>query len=145
MVDDSAIVHQLFAREVPEVASGAVEIRAVARARGRTKVAVATRDQHLDAIGSCVGQRGHHVKAIAAELGERLDLITWAQSPEEFIRRALSPARIVRVLCEVSTRRATAYVEPDQVSIAHGKDGVNRDLASELTGWKVEIVATDAA
>ena len=135
------IVRQLFATEVPEVASGVVEVKAIAReAGGRTKIAVATSDPDIDPIGSCVGQRGTRVQTIIAELGgEKIDIIQFENDAAAFITRALSPAKIVSVETNDAEHSALVTVAPDQLSLAIGKQGQNVRLASKLTGWRLDI------
>jgi transcription antitermination factor NusA-like protein len=144
--DDRSFIHGLFAEEVPQVASGLVEIKAAARMPGvRTKVAVASRDRKIDPVGTCVGWKNKHINRIVARLnGERVDLLPWSATPERFVRLALAPAWVALVTLDVNGHRAIAYVRPDQFEYAVGKDGANRELASRLTGWIVEVVATDA-
>lgn len=139
------IVRQLFMTEVPEVASGAVEIKAIAReAGGRTKIAVATADPDIDPIGSCVGQRGTRVQTIIAELGgEKIDIIQYEDDSSAFITRALSPAKISNVAIDEATHSALVTVAPDQLSLAIGKQGQNVRLASRLTGWRIDIRPTE--
>ena len=145
--DHWAALHKIVAREVPEVASGAVELRAVARIPGlRSKVAVATLVPELDAVGACVGWKGARVKAIVAALdGEPIDILPWSDVPERFVKHALAPARVKAVELDLAHHRAVAYVPADQVELARGQDDANRTLASELTGWRVEIALSDAA
>lgn len=133
-------VKKLFALEVPEIAEGVVEIRAIAREAGsRTKVAVASKEEGVDPVGSAVGQRGTRVMAVTNELGnEKIDIIEWSDDPEKFIGNALSPAKVK--LVEVSDRReAKVLVAEDQLSLAIGKGGQNVRLAAKLTGWKIDV------
>src|SRR5512134_2404961 len=111
-------IHSIFAREVPEVAAGVVEIRAVARIPGvRTKVAVHSLDPSIDGVGACLGQRNRAIEAIAARLGkERLDLIPWSDSPERLVSFALAPARVEQVVLDHGQHRALVTVAKDQVS-----------------------------
>ena|SRR5262245_18238380 len=145
--DRWASLHRILAREVPEVAAGAVELRAVARAPGhRTKLAVTSLVPDLDPIGACVGRKGRRAQAIVGALGgERIDILPWSDFPEQFVKLALAPARVRVVELDLNHHLAVAHVDPDQVQLAHGKDDVNLLLAIELTGWDIEIVATDAA
>lgn len=140
----------LFAIEAPELQSGAVEIKAIAREAGsRSKIAVASRDQHLDPVGSLVGQRGVRVSTVMSELGgEKIDIIEWSENPAEFIEDALSPARVLKVEInempdQESNRHghATVEVTSDQQSLAIGRGGQNVRLAAKLTGWKIDIVS----
>ncbi len=133
-------VKKLFALEVPEIAEGVVEIKAIAREAGsRTKVAVASKEEGVDPVGSAVGQRGTRVMAVTNELGnEKIDIIEWSDEPEKFIANALSPAKVK--LVTVSDRRdATVLVAEDQLSLAIGKGGQNVRLAAKLTGWKIDV------
>lgn len=133
-------ISKLFAIEVPEIADGSVEIKAIAREPGsRTKVAVASKVEGVDPVGSCVGQRGTRVMALSNELGqEKIDIIEWADDPATFIGNALSPAKVQRT--EVNERHeARVYVSEDQLSLAIGKGGQNVRLAARLTGWKIDV------
>lgn len=133
-------VNKLFELEIPEIADGIVEIKAIAREPGsRTKVAVYSNVEGVDPVGSCVGQRGIRVMAITNELGqEKLDVIEWAEDPEEFIGHALNPAK-VRVVEIIGNREAKVLVVDDQLSLAIGKGGQNVRLAAKLTGWKIDV------
>lgn len=133
-------VSKLFAMEVPEVADGTVEIKAIAREAGsRTKFAVYSEADGIDPVGSCVGQRGTRVMAVSNELGqEKIDIIEWSEDPSEFIANSLSPAKVNSV--EVLPRReARAFVPQDQLSLAIGKGGQNVRLAAKITGWKIDV------
>lgn len=136
------IVRELFTVEIPEIANGLIEIKAIARDAGwRSKVAVHTDDENIDPIGSCVGQRGSRVQTIISELaGEKIDIIQWAEDPQEFITNALLPAKVLSLEIHEEEKRAIALVEPDQLSLAIGKQGQNVRLASQLTGYKISIV-----
>src|SRR3989344_3709762 len=133
-------VAKLFEREIPEITDGVVEIKAIAREVGsRTKVAVVSNAEGLDPVGSCVGQRGTRIMAITNELGqEKLDVVEWAENPEEFISQALNPAK-VRGVEIVGNREARVLVAEDQLSLAIGKGGQNVRLAAKLTGWKIDV------
>lgn len=135
-------VEKLFAVEAPEVASGVVTIKAIAReAGGRTKIAVHSSDPNIDPVGSCVGQRGVRVNTVISELGgEKIDIIEWSEDPETFINNALSPAKINKVTLLAEENRAQIEVDPDQFSLAVGRGGQNARLAARLTGWKIDIV-----
>jgi len=135
------LVKGLFRREVPEVASGAVEIRAVAREPGsRTKIAVLSTQPGVDPVGSCVGQKGVRVQAVINELeGEKIDIIQYSDDPEKFITAALSPAEGVRVKVNEKERAAVVLLPEDQLSLAIGKAGQNVRLAAKLTGFKIDI------
>ena len=133
-------VEKLFELEVPEIAEGVVEAKAIAREPGnRTKIAVASKDEHIDPVGSCVGQRGSRVMAVINELGqEKIDIIPWSDDPAKFVANALSPAKVKRV--EIRPRReALVYVGEDQLSLAIGRGGQNVRLAAKLTGWKIDV------
>lgn len=133
-------VSRLFELEVPEINDGIVEIKSIAREAGsRTKIAVSSRSEGIDPVGSCVGQRGTRVMAVSNELGqEKIDIIEWSEAPEKFIASSLSPARVTSV--EVSPRReAKAFVPEDQLSLAIGKGGQNVRLAAKLTSWKIDV------
>lgn len=139
---DSRIVEKLFAREVPEINSGAVEIRAIAREAGsRTKVAVASTQSGVDPVGSCVGQKGVRVQAVISELnGEKIDVVPWSEDLSQLIRAALSPAEGVSVTLDEENKEALVKVPNEHLSLAIGKEGQNVRLAAKLTtGWKIEI------
>ncbi|PIS34534.1 MAG: transcription termination/antitermination protein NusA [Parcubacteria group bacterium CG08_land_8_20_14_0_20_43_9] len=135
-------ISKLFEIEVPEVSSGQVEIKSIAREPGfRTKVAVSTNEEGIDPIGAMVGQRGTRVMAVINSLsGEKIDIILWADDPEEFISNALSPAKVMEVRVE-EKGKAIVIVAEDQLSLAIGKGGQNVRLAARLTGWKIDIQA----
>lgn len=142
----------LFAIEAPELQSGAVEVKAVAREAGaRSKIAVYANDAHIDPVGSLVGQRGVRVSTVMSELGgEKIDIIEWSAEPATFIEDALSPASVlsVKIVSEPNEEtnergHATAEVAPDQQSLAIGRGGQNVRLAAKLTGWKIDIVSSD--
>jgi len=137
------MIEKLFAQEAPEVASGVVQIKAVAREAGsRAKVAVASTDEHIDPIGSCVGQRGVRVSTVMSELGgEKIDLIVWSDDAKKFIADALSPAQVQEVVLNEENHQATITVSADQQSLAIGRGGQNVRLAARLTGWKLDIVS----
>lgn len=136
---------ELFKLECPEIANGLVEIKAVTREPGkRSKIAVFTKDEYIDPIGACVGQRGVRVNQITQELkGERIDIVLWNEDQKEFIAEALSPAEIDSIELEESTKQATVKVAPDQYSLAIGKMGQNVRLAARLTGWKIDVKSTE--
>ncbi len=138
----------LFAVEAPELQNGSVEVKAIAREAGsRSKIAVAANDEHLDPVGSLVGQRGVRVSTVMSELGgEKIDIIEWSPEPIEFIEDALLPARVLSVKIETEPNEeegthghATVEVAPDQQSLAIGRGGQNVRLAAKLTGWKIDI------
>ena len=136
------LVEKLFATEAPEVASGTVEIKAIAREAGaRTKLAVTSHDPSVDPVGSMVGQRGSRVNTVIQELaGEKIDIIEWSDNPVQFIEHALSPAKVSDINLNEEQKMATVTVPPDQFSLAVGKGGQNVRLAARLTGWKIDIV-----
>jgi len=132
---------KLFEMEAPELVSGSVQIKAIAREAGsRSKIAVASFDPHIDPVGSLVGQRGVRVSTVMSELGgEKIDIIEWSENPREFIEDALSPAKVLSVEIDEAERKATAQVTEDQQSLAIGKGGQNVRLAAKLTGWRIDI------
>ena len=132
---------ELFKEEAPEVASGAVEIKSVAREPGkRAKIAVVAHDQNIDPVGACVGQRGTRVNQITKELhGERIDIIEWSEDTKEFIKASLSPAEIVSLTIEEEQKQAHVVVDASQFSLAIGRGGQNVRLAARLTGWKIDV------
>ncbi len=138
-------LRRLFEMEAPEVASGVVEIKSIAREAGsRSKIAVHSDDEYIDPVGACVGQRGVRVSTVMSELGnEKIDIIEWSDNPEIFVEKALSPAEVMRVELDEDSKEATAYVAPDQQSLAIGKGGQNARLAAKLTGWTIDIRSLD--
>ncbi len=132
---------KLFELEVPEIANGVVEIKVVAREAGsRAKIAVASNQEGIDPVGSCVGQKGVRVGTVISELGgEKIDIIEWIDQPNLFIANSLSPAKILEVETKPKTKEAKIMVAEDQVSLAIGKGGQNVRLAAKLTGWKLDI------
>ncbi len=142
------MVRHLFALEVPEIAAGTVEIKAIAREAGsRTKIAVTANQDGIDPIGSCVGQKGTRVQAIIEELsGEKIDIIEWNEDTEKFIRAAMSPAKVVSVTLHETEegKRAVVLVPEDQLSLAIGKRGQNVRLAAKLAGWRIDVEGTQA-
>lgn len=152
------LLRYLLRQEVPEIAEGIVEVKAVAREPGsRSKVAVMSHNPNVDPIGACIGHKGQRIQAVSAELGrERVDIIQWSPNPKEFIRNALSPATVGEIVIETATNeegknRAKVVVAKDQHSLAIGKAGQNVRLASKLTGYEIdfeeaeEITDLDAA
>jgi N utilization substance protein A len=141
--DHWAIVHRLLAREVPEVASGTIELRAIARAPGlRTKLAVSALTAGLDPVSACVGPRAERITAVRLALGgERIDVLPWSDDPERLVKLALAPAPVRSVELDWPRHRATAFVPNDKYEFARGENAVNQTLASELTGWTVEVAA----
>src|SRR5262245_49968518 len=138
---DPELIRTLFELEVPEIADGLVEIRAVAREPGyRSKIAVESHAQGVDPVGACVGPRGSRVRMVVSELrGEKIDIIPWNPEPARFVAKALSPARVREVYLDDDARDATVVVPDDQLALAIGKEGMNARLAARLTGWKVDI------
>jgi transcription termination/antitermination protein NusA len=134
----------LFIQEVPEIYEGLIEIRSIAReAGGRSKIAVYSRDDRVDAVGACVGMKGSRVQAVVNELsGERIDIVPWSDDIQTFVSRALSPAKITQVRPDSETKTVTVVVEEDQLSLAIGKEGQNVRLASRLTGYQIELVSS---
>ena len=141
---DALFVQALFKLEVPEIQQGIVEIKAAAREVGsRTKIAVTSRDEAVDPVGACVGLKGSRVQAVVNELGgERIDIVPWSPDPERFAKLALAPARVARVFSDTVTRTIQAVVDEDQLSLAIGRNGQNVRLASELTGWKIDLYSS---
>jgi N utilization substance protein A len=138
---DAQFVKKLFEIEVPEIAEGIVEVRSIAREAGeRTKVAVWSKDEKVDAVGACVGMRGSRVKDIVRELqGERVDIIRWSDDLREYIKAALSPAEISELKIDKANKKVEVIVADDQLSIGIGKHGQNIRLASKLIGWEMDI------
>lgn len=141
-----SFVKALFALEAPEIANGVVEIKSIAREPGsRTKIAVTTADEHIDPIGTCVGQRGTRVSTIINELGgEKIDIIQWSPNAEDFIAESLSPARVGEVVIDEDAKHARVQVAADQLSLAIGKSGQNVRLAARLTGYRIDINSREA-
>ena len=141
---DALFVQALFKLEVPEIQQGIVEIKAAAREVGsRTKIAVTSRDDAVDPVGACVGLKGARVQAVVNELGgERIDIVPWSPDPERFAKLALAPARVARVFSDAISRTIQAVVDEDQLSLAIGRNGQNVRLASELTGWKIDLYSS---
>ncbi len=139
-------LEKLFAQEAPEVASGVVEIKAVAREAGsRSKIAVHSNDEHIDPVGSCVGQRGTRVNTVTQELsGEKIDIIPWLEDSKQFISNALSPAKVISIEMDEAEHKATVEVTEDQLSLAIGKGGQNVRLAAKLTGWRIDIKSSNS-
>lgn len=139
------LVSQLFSHEVPEIASGIVVIKVIAREAGeRTKLAVASTEDNIDPVGSCVGQRGTRVQTVIQELnGEKIDIVQWEENIEEFIVNAIAPAKVMKVELDVPAGRAVVRVREDQLSLAIGRGGQNVRLASRLVGLKLDIATED--
>ena len=135
------LVKRLFEQEVPEVHDGTVEIKSIAREAGsRTKIAVYSKNENVDALGACVGQNGCRVNTIEDALGgEKIDVITWSEDPKEFIAAALSPSKVVGVSINEIEQSAKIVVPDHQLSLAIGKEGQNARLSAKLTGWRIDI------
>jgi N utilization substance protein A len=141
------LLRRLFELEVPEVLSGVVEVKAIAREAGyRSKIAVAARQEGVDPVGCCVGLRGIRIQNIMKELsGEKLDVVVWNPSSQVFIANALSPAQVMSVTLDEKEGVATVVVPDRQLSLAIGKEGQNARLAAKLTGWRIDIKSASAA
>ncbi|MGH6763295.1 MAG: transcription termination factor NusA [Phyllobacterium sp.] len=133
---------KLFTMEVPEIYDGIIEIKSVARDPGsRAKIAVTSRDSSIDPVGACVGMRGSRVQAVVGELqGEKIDIIPWSPEPASFIVNALQPAEVAKVVLDEDAERIEVVVPDDQLSLAIGRRGQNVRLASQLTGWDIDIL-----
>ena len=133
---------KLFKQEVPEIYDGVIEVKSVARDPGsRAKIAVVSRDSSIDPVGACVGMRGSRVQAVVGELqGERIDIIPWSADAATFIVNALQPAEVVKVVLDEDSSRIEVVVPDDQLSLAIGRRGQNVRLASQLTGWDIDIL-----
>ena len=137
----TGLVKRLFEMEVPEIATGIVQIKSIAREAGsRTKMAVSSLDAMIDPVGACVGPRGSRVDKVVAELkNEKIDIIKWSQDPAEFVANALNPAHVVSVFVSDQEKICRVVVPDNQLSLAIGKEGQNARLAAKLTGWKIDI------
>src|SRR5881394_4397917 len=135
------LVKRLFELEVPEISSGVVELKAIAREPGhRTKIAVWSNDQNVDPVGACVGARGARVRMVTNELRvEKVDIVPFSEDPGEIVMRALQPAKVKEVRLDEDSGTATVIVPDYQLSLAIGKEGQNARLAARLTGWRVDI------
>lgn len=135
------LIKRMFELEVPEIADGIVEIMACAREPGhRTKIAVRSNDDNVDPVGACVGARGSRVRMIVNEMkGEKIDIVPFSENTQDFVMKALSPAKVKEVLLDDTTGTATVVVPDYQLSLAIGKEGQNARLAARLTGWRVDI------
>jgi N utilization substance protein A len=138
------ILKKVFILEIPEIANGLVEIKAIAREAGsRSKVAIWTDVENVDPVGSCVGQRGARIQTIIQELGgEKVDIIEYDENPEKFIANALAPAKIISLEINEAEHKATVKVSADKLSLAIGKAGQNVRLAAHLTNWKIDIIGS---
>jgi N utilization substance protein A len=134
-------IEKLFEAEAPEIQSGTVEIKSIAREAGsRSKIAVYSADEHIDPVGSCVGQKGTRVNTVTQELsGEKIDIIPWSENPKEYISNSLSPAKVISIKVNEEEHKAEVEVAEDQLSLAIGKGGQNVRLAAKLTGWRIDI------
>jgi len=139
-------IEKLFSIEAPEIASGVVEIKAIAREAGaRSKIAVFSNDDHIDPVGSCVGQKGTRVNTITQELsGEKIDIIPWSEDPKTLVSNSLSPAKVLSIEIDEKEHKALVEVADDQLSLAIGKGGQNVRLAAKLTGWRIDIKGNGA-
>ncbi|MDD7457278.1 MAG: transcription termination factor NusA [Clostridia bacterium] len=137
----AGFVKRMFELEVPEIRSGLVQIKAIAREAGyRTKIAVYSENQDIDAIGACIGQNGMRINTIISELnGEKIDVIPYSENPAEFIPKALAPAKVSMVNVNEEDKTARVIVPDDKLSLAIGKEGQNVRLAARLTGWKIDV------
>jgi len=140
------LVSRLFAIEVPEISTGIVEIKSIAREPGsRTKIAVYTEEEGIDPVGSAVGQKGSRVQTVINELGgEKIDIIEWNEDINKYIVNALSPAKVLDAEANKKTRTVLAIVPEDQLSLAIGQKGQNVRLAAKLTGWKIDVKSDKA-
>ncbi len=143
---DERLLDYLLKQEIPEVANGIVEVKAISREAGqRSKVAVYSHNSNVDPIGACIGHRGNRIQAVTGELGrERVDVILWDANTREFIRNALSPAKVGFIEVNADTGEAAVTVTSDQLSLAIGKGGQNVRLAAKLTGFKIDLRETQA-
>ncbi len=134
-------IEKLFSIEAPEIQNGIVEIKSIAREAGaRSKIAVHSNDEHIDAVGSCVGQKGTRVNTITQELGgEKIDIIPWSSDAKVFVSNSISPAKVISIEIDEKEHKATLEVADDQLSLAIGKGGQNVRLAAKLTGWRIDI------
>lgn len=141
------LLKRLFELEVPEIYEGVVEIRSVAREAGfRSKIAVYSRNPEVDPVGSCVGPKGMRVQTIVSELkGEKIDIVRWVESVEEYVANALSPSKVVEVIVFEEEKMARVIVPDYQLSLAIGIKGQNARLAAKLTGWKIDIKSESQA
>lgn len=137
------MVSQLFALEVPEITSGTVEIKSIAREPGsRSKIAVESKEERVDPIGSMIGQKGTRVQAVINELsGEKIDIVEWSEDPIKFISASLSPAKVLDVKIDNKKKQAEVIVPEDQLSLAIGIKGQNVRLSAKLTNWRIDITA----
>ena len=141
------LVKKLFENVVPEMVQGIVSVKAISREAGqRTKIAIVSNDPNVDAVGACVGNKGMRVNEVVKELGgEKIDIIPWSEDPLEFIAKALSPAKVLKVSAMEGEKIARVVVPDDKLSLAIGKDGQNARLAARLTGWKIDVKSESKA
>lgn len=141
----SELIRKLFEAEIPEISQGILEIKSIAREPGkRSKVAVASNDKNIGAVGTCVGPMGARIQNITNELGhERIDIIEWSDDPAKFISNALSPAKVSKVELNLSEKSARVILPEKEFSLAIGKEGQNVRLAAKLTGFRIDIVSED--
>ncbi|MFH2018781.1 MAG: transcription termination factor NusA, partial [bacterium] len=139
--NNASLVREIFRQEIPEISEGLIEIKGVARDAGfRSKVAVFTADESIDPIGSCIGQRGSRINTIVEELGgEKVDIIQYSDDAAAYVAKALSPAKVLDVVLNEGAKTTDVTVASDQFSLAIGRSGQNVRLASELTGWKINV------
>ena len=137
----TGLVKKLFENVVPEIEAGIVEVKGISREPGqRTKIAIYSNDPNVDAVGACVGNKGSRVNEVVKELnGEKIDIIAWSEDPLEYIAKALSPAKVLKVSANEGEKAARVVVPDDKLSLAIGKDGQNARLAARLTGWKIDV------
>ncbi len=140
------LIEGLFAMEAPEISGGVVEIKSISREAGaRSKIAVYSNDEHVDPVGSCVGQKGSRVSTVMSELnGEKIDIIPWSPDPATYIASAISPANALNIQIFEQEHKAIVEVAIDQLSLAIGKGGQNVRLAAKLTGWRIDIKGMEA-
>lgn len=141
------LVRKLFENVVPEIEQGIIEIKGISREPGqRTKIAIYSNDPNVDAVGACVGNKGARVNEVVRELnGEKIDIIAWSEDPLEYIAKALSPAKVLKVSANEGEKAARVIVPDDKLSLAIGKDGQNARLAARLTGWKIDVKSESRA
>ncbi len=140
--DDKRFLKKLLEIEVPEIASGNIEVREIVRKPGeRSKISVSTKEKDIDPIGACIGVKGSRILSISKELnGEKIDVVRWSENPEEYAKSALSPAKVESMeIIDKNEKTLKAVVPEDQLSLAIGKKGLNVRLASKLVGWKIDI------
>ncbi len=141
---NAGFVRRLFELEVPEIYEGIVDIKSISRMAGeRTKVAVSSKDEKIDCVGACVGVRGSRIKNIVLELhGEKVDIVRWHEEIKEYVKAAISPAKVTRIDLNLEEHKMDVEVDDDQLSLAIGKKGQNVRLASKLIGWSINIMST---